>query len=142
MNDENVQIPNELEEDETAEAMEVVQDTMDKFLDAANVYAVYAKPIQNGDTLIIPSAEVLSGIGFGVGFGSGSSMEEDKPNFGRGSGGGGGGRVLSRPVAVIIATPDEVRVEPVVDATKIALAALTAAGFMMGMVLRMAKGKS
>jgi hypothetical protein len=45
--------------------------------------------------------------------------------------------VFSRPVAVIIASPEGVRVEPVVDVTKIALAALTAAGFMVGMLLRM-----
>ena len=47
--------------------------------------------------------------------------------------------MLSRPVAVIIAAPEGVRVEPVVDATKIGLAALTAAGFMFGMWMRMAR---
>jgi hypothetical protein len=40
-------------------------------------------------------------------------------------------------VAVVIASPEGVRVEPVVDPTKIALAALTAAGFMLGMFFRM-----
>jgi len=47
--------------------------------------------------------------------------------------------VFSRPVAVIIAAPEGVRVEPVVDVTKIGLAALTAAGFMFGMWMRMAR---
>jgi hypothetical protein len=45
-------------------------------------------------------------------------------------GGGGGGRTLARPVAIIIMDAEGVRVEPVVDPTKIALAALTTAGFM------------
>jgi uncharacterized spore protein YtfJ len=58
---------------------------------------------------------------------------------GEGFGGGGGGRVFSRPVAVIIAAPEGVRVEPVVDVTKIGLAALTAAGFMFGMWMRMTR---
>lgn len=118
-------------------ALDSVKMTLDKFLDAADVSAVYGQPIQSGDTLIIPTAEVLSGMGFGLGYGGGQSTEGEG---GSGVGGGGGGRILSRPVAVIIASADEVRVEPVVDVTKIALAALTASGFMMGMVLRMMKG--
>jgi hypothetical protein len=40
-------------------------------------------------------------------------------------------------VAVIVASPEGVRVQEVVDPTKIALAALTAAGFMIGMMARM-----
>jgi hypothetical protein len=40
-------------------------------------------------------------------------------------------------VAVIVASPSGVQVQPVIDVTKVALAALTAAGFMVGMMLRM-----
>jgi uncharacterized spore protein YtfJ len=58
---------------------------------------------------------------------------------GKGNGGGGGGRILSRPVAVVIASPEGVRVEPVVDITKVALAGLTALGFMIGMMFRMSR---
>jgi uncharacterized spore protein YtfJ len=127
-------------------SMDLVKDTMDKFLTAASVNAVYGEPIQSGDALIIPTAEVLSGMGFGMGVGVGNNAvkdEEGKPgqSSGGGGGGGGGGRVLSRPVAVIIASPEGVRVEPVVDVTKVALAALTAGGFILGMLLRMLRGK-
>ena len=125
------------EEMETTEAIGVVQETLDKFLDSANVYAVYGEPIQQGDTQIIPTAEILSGLGFGVGFGMGKSDNPEDKSKGSGGGGGGGGRVFSRPVAVIVASPEGVRVEPVVDVTKVALAALTAFGFMFGMVARM-----
>lgn len=119
--------------------LDVYQDTMEEFLAAADVRVVYGEPIMHDDTMIIPTAEVLCGVGFGVGSGSGSSAEEnpDKPMQGAGSGGGGGGRILSRPVAVVVASPEGVRVEPVVDITKIALAALTAVGFMVGMMFRM-----
>jgi len=91
-------------------SMDMVKDTMDKFLTAASVNAVYGEPIQSGDTLIIPTAEVLSGMGFGMGLGVGNNAAKDeqgKPvqNSGGGGGGGGGGRVLSRPVAVVIASP-------------------------------------
>jgi uncharacterized spore protein YtfJ len=119
--------------------LDVFQDTMEEFLAAADVRVVYGEPIQHEDTMIIPTAEVLCGLGFGIGSGSGMSAEEnsEKPNKGSGSGGGGGGRILSRPVAVVVASPEGVRVEPVVDITKIGLAALTAVGFMIGMMFRM-----
>lgn len=119
-------------------SLEMYQDTMEEFLAAADVRVVYGEPILHEDTMIIPTAEVLCGLGFGVGSGSGTSTEDpDKPAQGSGSGGGGGGRILSRPVAVVVASPEGVRVEPVVDVTKIGLAALTAFGFMVGMMFRM-----
>ncbi|MGE5222712.1 MAG: GerW family sporulation protein [Omnitrophica WOR_2 bacterium] len=130
------------------EAIDIVEVTLDKFLDAADVEAVYGQAVQHGDYVIIPSAEVLAGLGFGIGYGSGpapvqegeNAAEEKKPSqTAGGGGGGGGGRILSRPVAVIIASPDGVRVEPVLDVTKVALAALTAAGFMVGMLARMSR---
>ena len=121
--------------------LEMFQDTMEEFLAAADVRVVYGEPIQHDDTMIIPTAEVLCGLGFGVGSGSGygTSAEQnpDQPSQASGSGGGGGGRILSRPVAVVVASPEGVRVEPVVDITKIALAGLTALGFMVGMMFRM-----
>jgi uncharacterized spore protein YtfJ len=145
------------------QSLEFMNNTMKTFLSAASVDAVYGKPIKAGDTVIIPTAEVLSGMGFGMGGGSGSgpasvsdgddddedeTMEETAdesadesaaPNMagGSGVGGGGGGRILSRPVAIIIASPEGVRVEPVVDVTKIGLAMFTAIGFMVGMLARM-----
>ena len=121
-------------------SMEIIQNTLDDFISVADVNSAYGPPIKEGDTLIIPTAEVLSVMGFGVGSGSGSGPSENgegKQGYGEGSGGGGGGSVLSRPVAVIIASPEGVRVEPVVDVTKIALAALTTAGFMAGMLFKM-----
>lgn len=129
-------------------ALELMQNTMDEFLATADVHAVYGEPIEHGDTLIIPTAEVLCGMGFGVGSGSGTDSGEDaeagRPASGSGSGGGGGGggRVLARPVAVVVAGPEGVRVEPVIDITKVALASLTAVGFMAGMLLRMLSPKT
>lgn len=120
-------------------SLDVYQDTMEEFLAAADVRVVYGEPIQHEDTLIIPTAEILCGLGFGVGsgVGTGTDANTEKPSMGKGSGGGGGGRILSRPVAVVVASPEGVRVEPVLDVTKIALAALTAMGFMVGMMFRM-----
>ena len=123
-------------------AVDTVQTTMDKFLSAANVEAVYGSPIREGENIVIPTAEVLSFAGFGLGSGSGSQGPGEDENTGSGGGGGGGGRVLSRPVAAIVISPSGVRVEPIVDVTKIVLAAFTTAGFMIAMIARMWGPKS
>lgn len=112
-----------------AASANTMEATLGRFLDAARVEAVYGKPVQNDATIVIPSAEVLSVLGVGLGHGGGVRAG--------GGGGGGGGRVLARPVAAVVISPNGVRVEPIIDTTKIALAALTAAGFMIGMLIRM-----
>lgn len=142
MAEENKSIKAQQESTDSAAALEILQGTMDRFMEPASVEAVYGKPIKNGDMLIIPTAEVASFMGFGFGTGSGQSTEsqEDHPMEGSGTGGGGGGSIHSRPVAMVIASPEGVRVEPVIDLTKIGLAALTSAGFIIATLARMKAG--
>jgi uncharacterized spore protein YtfJ len=111
----------------------LVQDTLDRFLETADVEKAYGEPIANGDRLIIPTAEVVAFMGFGVGSGGGTGEE----GSGSGGGGGGGGNAFSRPVAVIVVEPEGVVVTPVIDISKIALTALTAFGFMVATLARM-----
>lgn len=115
------------------------EETLRTFVDAARVTSVYGEPITYGDSVLIPAAEVLSVMGVGFGVGSGNEEGKDEHESGGGGGGGGGGRAFARPVAVVIASPDGVRVEPIIDRTKIVLAAITAGGFMLAMVLRLIK---
>lgn len=121
--------------------LDTVQTTMDKFLSAANVEAVYGPPVSQGENIVIPAAEVLSIAGFGLGSGSGSQGSANPENTGSGGGGGGGGRVLARPVAAIVISPRGVRIEPIVDVTKIVLAVFTTLGFMVAMLNRMTSKK-
>ncbi len=109
-------------------ALEAAERNVARFLDSAGVERVFGSPVEKGDRVLVPAAEVVAVMGFGGGSGGGRRGGEES---GGGGGGGGGGRTLSRPVAVVVAGPDGVRVEPVVDVTKIALAALTAAGFVL-----------
>lgn len=144
--------PNMEEISDVEQAVGVVDTTLDRFLDAASVDMVYGEPIEYGNTLIIPSAELVAGLGFGVGAGSfmqpkkeqkekeEEAKEDELGGSGGGGGGGGGGRIFTRPVAVIVASPEGVVIKPVVDTTKIALAALTAAGFMFSVLSRMRRG--
>lgn len=123
---------------ETDPVQETINDTLAHFLATADVDTVYGQPIRKGDTLIIPTAEVLSVLGFGSSHGT---MRGKESKGGKWSGGGGGGRTFSRPVAVIVASPEGVRVTPVFDTTKIILAGLTALGFMFSTLLRMRSNK-
>ncbi len=120
-----------------AQPVRAFDDIMQCFIDTAHVDTVFGEPVQVGSTTIIPAAEVLGVLGFGMGFGSGTEREDEEQESGQGGGMGGGGRTLARPVAAIIAGPDGVRVEPIIDKTKVALAAITAAGFMLAMLLRL-----
>jgi uncharacterized spore protein YtfJ len=131
------------------QTLDDINSTMESFLGTASVDRVYGSPIEVGTTIIIPTSEnlVIMGFGAAAGYGRGNfdgDEEDSKPGEGNGEagggGGGGGGRTLSRPVAVVIATPEGVRVEPVADRTKVIMAAITAAGFVAGMFLRMSRG--
>jgi uncharacterized spore protein YtfJ len=119
--------------------MDMAEEMIGKLLESSGVTSVYGRPIKQGDVTIVPAAEVLAGIGFGAGFGHGpiTDVEEGTSTTGGGEGGGGGGKTLSRPVAVVVATTEGVHVEPVFDWTKIYMAAITAAGFMLAMLLRL-----
>jgi uncharacterized spore protein YtfJ len=110
----------------------------ERIFTAARPGAVFAEPVRNGDVVVIAASEVFSAGGFGMGSGSGpaevTGATESVP---QGSGGGGGGAARGRPVAVVEVTPSGVRVEPIVDVTKLGLAAfavglsLTAALFRL-----------
>lgn len=129
------------------QTFEDVNITMKTFIESASVEKVYGQPVEVGETKIIPTSEnlVVLGYGAGMGYGRGDFEGEESPpgegtGEGGGGGGGGGGKTLSRPVAVVIASPQGVRVEPVADRTKVIMAAITAAGFVAGMFLRMSRG--
>ena len=128
----------EMDINDPGQAIDMVQETLETFLETADVSRVYGQPHEHQDSLIIPAAEVVSAMGFGAFYGVGVPRAED--GGGSGGGGGGGGKAFGRPVAVIIADEDGVRIEPVFDPTKIALTALTALGFIFGAVARMRRG--
>ncbi len=121
--------------------VDTFQATMDKFLSTANVNAVFAKPVRQGETVVINCSEVFTGLGFGVGEGSGEGKDGDEKGKASGAGGGGGGSTFARPVAVIVASPEGVSVKPVIDTTKIGLAALTTLGFMLATLAKFKKGR-
>jgi len=124
----------EVEVTDPGQAIDMAQETIEAFLDTADVSKVYGEPVEHEGNLIIPAAEVVVGMGFGAGYGG-----DHKGDGGGGS--GGGGKTFSRPVAVVISDKNGVRVEPVMDPTKIALTMFTSLGFMFATLAKMRKGK-
>ena len=129
------------------QADEKLLDSMRGMFAAAQPSIVYGEPRQIGEKTIITASEVFSGGGFGFGRGVGTApsrangaTQGPDANTGGGTGGGGGGGSSSRPVAVIIADANGVRVQPVVDVTKIVLTALTAWATVAATLVRMRRG--
>jgi len=139
---------------------------LEKLVAVARPESVFSEPLEVEGRTLITASEVTAGLGVGFGFGGGTTpgeargekrhrgrssdphermgleepASEDEGNgedAGMGGGGGGGGGASGRPVAVISVTEDGVQVEPVVDATKIALAFATALGSMFFMLIKM-----
>jgi uncharacterized spore protein YtfJ len=112
-----------------------VKATLEHLLASASANAAFGQPMQHEQGVIVPAAEVLAVIGFG--FGAGKVPGLGAVQLGNGTGGGGGGYVVTRPVAAIVLMPHQVRQELIIDVTKMALAALTAAGVIATVVFRL-----
>ncbi len=103
---------------------------IERLFEVVKPEALYSEPIEAGDHMVITASEILVTMGAGYGGGGGGipedgdeENEENDTSFG--SGGGGGGYSMGRPVAVISIGPKGVRVDPIVDPTKIAIAFFT-----------------
>lgn len=129
-------------------------DAVGKLFETARATAVFSAPVTAGEYTVITAGEVLasggSGFGGGIGQRPGQPLRRRPLQLaggreveGGGLGGGGGGFTLARPVAAITVGPDGVRIRPIVDPTKLALAALTtlgAMGFLVARLLHRSRG--
>jgi uncharacterized spore protein YtfJ len=101
---------------------------LDKITAAAQPNVAYNPPLEAHGYTVITASEVISSGGFGIGSGDQG-----------GGGGGGGGFSMSRPVATIMIGPEGVKVRPVVDVTKLAIACVSAWGAIAIALSRMAR---
>lgn len=118
-------------------------DTVEQAREAADWKTAFGEPQVAEDKTIIPVAQV--GYGFGLGFGSGPvpADEEDAPTS-TGEGGGVGGGVSSKPMGVIVVTPESVYFEEVRDEAKIAILGMgmvTLSIFQVAKTLRVIFGR-
>jgi uncharacterized spore protein YtfJ len=116
-------------------AEQSVEKVMSRLFDTARVDAVFGQPVERGNATVIACSEVSVGFGFGSG---GGPVDEKGNQVGGGAGAGGSAR--GRPIAAIVITQDGVRVEPIMDLTKVALAGMTTGAFMLVWLLRLVRG--
>jgi uncharacterized spore protein YtfJ len=146
--------PGELAESSQRQ-VEFFRKMTDKIFAATLPGSVFSQPVVAGSVTVITASEISSGggFGFGSGFGRGEprpgqaapaaaeGTSAGAPSVGGGSGGGGGGGAMARPVAAIIIGPDGVKIRPIYDATKVALASLAAVGTMIAIWSRSRRGR-
>ncbi len=122
----------------TAKNQEEVQGLMKKLIATAQPESVFSPPVSAGEYTLITASEAWISAGFGGGGGHEEiNSPSEKAEISGGSGFGGGGMAMGRPVAAISIGPRGVRVEPIVDPTKIVLAFFTLITGMLMMWYRM-----
>lgn len=89
-----------------------LRDMLAQVQTGARVSTAVGEPVQVGDRVIIPVAEVSYGGGGGGGSGKGRS------EMGEGGGGGGGGGVNVRPLGCWVIGPDDERWVPAIDVNR------------------------
>ncbi|MHB9130492.1 MAG: spore germination protein GerW family protein [Armatimonadota bacterium] len=91
--------------------MSQVREILDQVQANARVSTAIGEPVQVGDRVVLPVAEVTYGGGGGGGAGKGNGQ-------GEGSGGGGGGGVRVRPLGCMVIGPHDERWVPAIDLNK------------------------
>ena len=98
---------------------EFIEEVTQSLTDAANSEVVVGQTIELGSAKIIPLCRIS--LGFGGGGGEGDQRfchgqgKKGRRDSGKGKGGGAGGGAKVRPVAAIVFTEEEVRVEKIPD---------------------------
>ncbi|MDP2663477.1 MAG: spore germination protein GerW family protein [Dehalococcoidia bacterium] len=98
---------------------DMLKELAERLKSSASVDTVFGDTRETQGKAIIPVASIHYAFGAGGGEGSSPSHDEDLKTS-SGSGGGGGGKVRVRPVAVLEVTPEDTRVLPVTDYTRLA----------------------
>ncbi len=113
---------------------------IEKMVDKLGVGAVFGEPIREGGVTVVPVADVRFGFGYGYGSGRGRGQEaEGGPRTDEGSGGGSGAAGRASAKGHLRISADEVRFEPVLDVTRLALAGIAFAAwsvFWIGRAMR------
>ncbi len=117
----------------------IVSGLLERIKGSAKVEVVYGEPREIGEKTVIPVAAVAYGFGAGAGAGPGGPGGDGASGGSGGGGGAGGGAVRIHPVGVLEVTPDETRLVPVLDWTRIITTGLTFFGLWM--IVRALRGR-
>ena len=110
---------------------------IEKMVDGLGAGTVFGEPIREGGVTVVPVAEVRFAFGYGYGSGRGRGEEaEGGPRMDEGSGGGSGAGGRATAKGYVRISADEVRFEPVLDLTHLALAGIAFAAWSVFWISR------
>jgi uncharacterized spore protein YtfJ len=95
-------------------------DTIENARETANWKAAFGEPFEVEGQTLIPVAKVTHGYGLGFNAGESPDVEDEAASQSE----GGGGTASSRPIGVIVVSPDGVSFEPALDQGVLVLARL------------------
>ncbi len=107
----------------------LLKDIIENLRSSASVNVVFGETRETQGKAIVPVAAVRYAFGAGGGEGACPPTGEQRQPTG-GSGGGGGGAVKAKPVAVLEITPEDTRVLPIMDYSRLASMALGGVFFL------------
>ncbi|MBI2200955.1 MAG: hypothetical protein HYU43_03340 [Armatimonadetes bacterium] len=110
--------------------LDKLQERFQELQGKADVRTVFGEEIELNGRRVIPVASVQ--YGFGMGGGSGPRQTEGEAP----GGGGGGGGMRVEPVALIDITDGKLKVEPIVNVTRLATMAMLLAAWSVFWVSR------
>lgn len=131
---------NELVNDATNPIQRAVDRVLERMLTVADARRVFGEPVLQGERTVIPVAQVRTMLGFGGGSGTEPNKREGETESRSGEGGGGGGAIQVTPLGYIELTPSEARFVPIVDRTRLAIAAIIAVTLLL--IVRRPRSKS
>lgn len=127
-------------QEKTVDMLERLQECVEKFLAVAHARNVFAEPETDGEVVKVTAAEIVAGMRFKKAAASSVRGEHEcQAVFINGN--GEGGHLTVRPVARVLVSAEQVRVEPMISPHALLLAGFTALGFIVGTLLKTKKRK-
>jgi len=119
------------------EMLQTVAEHVEVMHDPVPARAVFGKPVERGDRTVIPLAEVTYLVAFGAGRGEAEPhAARDEMVKGVASGSLGGGLIRSRPLGILEVTDHKVKLKPVVETTKVAIAGVALGSLSLFLIVR------
>jgi uncharacterized spore protein YtfJ len=116
-----------MDEQETAKMMAPIEDLLDRM----GVERVFGAPHTEGETTLIPVADVMLAFGYGMGKGTAPAAAEEDTEAPGGSGGGGGAGGRASPRGYIRIDAKGVTYKPIVDEQRMGITGMLLAGWIV-----------
>lgn len=113
------------------DAKGLMAELSDRISKTASARAVFGEPVKSGENMIVPVARVAVRGGGGGGTGEGPVKGDESGKLGQGTGMGLGLNIMATPVGYINVAPTGAEFVPIVDKSRVMLAAMGVLGMAL-----------